>query len=103
MKKFLLIMLAVCCIATTASAASKKTVKQSNPFLSEYTTKYKIPPFGKIKIADYMPALQAGIEQHNKEIEAIIANPEAPNFDNTVLALDNSGEIFNKVTYVFYA
>lgn len=103
MKKFLLIMLAVCCIATTASAASKKTVKQSNPFLSEYTTKYKIPPFGKIKIADYMPALQTGIEQHNKEIEAIIANPEAPNFDNTVLALDNSGEIFNKVTYVFYA
>lgn len=96
-------MLAVCAIAFTAQAANKKNVKQTNPFLTAYTTKYAIPPFDKIKYEHYMPALKAGIELQNKEIADIIANREQPNFDNTVLALDNSGEVFNKVAYVFMA
>lgn len=103
MKKFLLSMLAVLCLCGTAQAAKKKTVNQSNPFLAEYTTKYAIPPFSKIKYEHYLPALKAGIEQQNQQIADIIANPAAANFENTVLALDNSGETLNKVAYVFMA
>jgi len=77
--------------------------KSSNPFLSEYTTPYQIPPFDKISYADYEPALDAGIEQQNAEIDSIIKNAAEPNFDNTILALDNSGEILNRVQYVFFA
>ena len=103
MKKIVLIMLAVLCLSGAASAASKKNVKQTNPFLTAYTTKYGIPPFDKIKYEHYMPALKAGIEQQNKEIADIVACKEQPNFENTVLALDNSGETLNKVSYVFMA
>lgn len=93
------------CCAVTATAAKKKTVKQntSNPFLTEYTTKYQIPPFEQIKIDHYLPAVKAGIEEQNREIDAIIACKEQPDFENTVLALDNSGETLGKVSYVFYA
>ncbi|MBQ0069839.1 MAG: peptidase M3, partial [Bacteroidales bacterium] len=103
MKKIVLLMLAVLCMCGTAQAAKKKVVKQTNPFMAEYTTKYAIPPFDQIKFEHYMPALKAGIEQQNKQIADIIANTETPNFENTVLALDNSGEILNKVSYVFMA
>lgn len=96
-------MLAVLCLCGTVQAAKKKTVKQSNPFLAEYTTKYAIPPFDKIKYEHYMPALKAGIEEQNQQIADIINNPAAANFENTVLALDNSGETLNKVAYVFMA
>lgn len=96
-------MLAVLCLNGTASAAKKQNVKQTNPFLTAYTTKYEIPPFDKIKYEHYMPAIKAGIELQNKEIADIIANQDQANFENTVLALDNSGDIFNKVSYVFMA
>ncbi len=103
-KSILLIVLAVMAFSLQGLAANKKNVKQSNnPFLTAYSNKYGIPPFEKIKAEHYMPALKAGIEQHNKEIAAIVASQEAPTFDNTVLALDNSGETLNKVAYVFMA
>ena len=71
--------------------------------MTEYTTKYKIPPFEKIKYEHYMPALEEGIKQHNKEIDDIANATQPANFDNTVLALDNSGRLFNKVVAVFGA
>lgn len=98
------LIVATACVALTAGAAGKKAkTPTSNPFLTEYKTKYKIPPFGSIKLEHYKPALLAGIEEQNKEIEAIVSNPAPATFDNTILALDNSGEIFNKVCYVFFA
>jgi len=96
-------MLAVCCLALPAAGAKKKTVKQQNPFLAPYTTQYGIPPFEQIKIDHYIPALEEGIKQHNQEINAIVVNRARPDFDNTVLALDMSGEVFSKVNYVFMA
>lgn len=77
--------------------------KRANPFLEPYDTPYEIPPFDKITNDDYMPALKEGIRLHNEEIQAIIDNPDAPTFDNTILALDNSGEILEKVVLVFGA
>ena len=73
-----------------------------NPFLTEWDTPYGIPPFDKILPADYIPAVQAGIDQQNAEIDAITANPDAPTFENTIAPLELSGEILSKVVGVFY-
>ena len=73
-----------------------------NPFLQEWDTPYGIPPFEKITLADYIPAVQAGIEQQEKELQAILDNPEAPTFKNTIDAYEFSGEILDKVTGVLF-
>lgn len=72
-----------------------------NPLLEEWDTPFGIPPFSEVKIEHYKPAVLAAIEEHNKEIEAIINNPEAPSFENTIVALDNSGALFSRVYSVF--
>ena len=72
-----------------------------NPLLEEWDTPFGIPPFSEVKIEHYKPAGLAAIEEHNKEIEAIINNPEAPSFENTIVALDNSGALFSRVYSVF--
>ena len=73
-----------------------------NPFLQEWDTPYGIPPFDKITLADYIPAVKAGIEQQEKELEAILSNPEAPTFKNTIDPYEQSGEILEKVTGVLF-
>ena len=75
---------------------------RTNPFLTEWDTPFGIPPFDKIEVSDYIPALKAGIEQQNKEIDAIVSNPEAPTFENTIAPLELSGEILAKVSGVLY-
>ena len=77
-------------------------VQTKNPFLEEWKTPYGIPPFDKITLADYIPAVKAGIEQQEKELQAILDNPEAPTFKNTIEAFEFSGEILDKVTGVLY-
>lgn len=106
MRKFFVSLLALSCLAVPAVGKNPKKVKtesNGNPFMTEYTTKYKIPPFEKIKYEHYLPALEEGIKQHNKEIEAIANATQPANFENTILALDNSGEIYNRVCAVFGA
>ena len=76
--------------------------KDKNPFLSEWNTPYGIPPFDQIKTEDYIPAIKEGIEQQKKELDAIINNPEAPNFANTIAAFDLSGELLAKVSGVLF-
>lgn len=76
--------------------------QNNNPFLQEWETPYGIPPFDKIKECHYLPAVKAGIEQQNKEIADIIACSEAPSFENTVVALDRSGDILDKVSCVLF-
>ena len=68
----------------------------SNPFFSEYKTPFQVPPFNEIKLEHFKPAIEAGIAEQIDEIKAITDNKEAPNFDNTILAFDNSGELLNK-------
>ena len=93
MKKLLIVMGAALMLASCNS---------SNVFLQEWDTPYGIPPFDKIKIGDYMPAIKAGIEQQNAEIQAIIDNQDAPSFENTVAAFDRSGALLEKVTNVLF-
>ncbi|HNY08713.1 MAG TPA: peptidase M3, partial [Tenuifilaceae bacterium] len=75
----------------------------SNPFFSVYSTPFQVPPFNLIAIEHYAPAFERGIEEQKKEIEAITSNPQAPNFENTILAFDKSGELLTKVSSVFYS
>lgn len=75
---------------------------RQNPFLTEWDTPYGIPPFADIQVEDYIPAIEAGIEQQNKEIDLIVNNPESPTFENTVLPLELSGEILSKVSGVLF-
>ena len=101
MKKFLFTAFALTALILV-SCGDKKT-NENNPFMSDYTNEYGIPPFDKITYADYEPAVDAGIEQQNAEIDSIINNTAEPNFENTILALDNSGRILDKVSRVFNA
>lgn len=102
-KKLLTLATCACVTAALTQSCSKQETTSDNPFLAEYTTQFEIPPFDQIKTEHYLPALKAGIEEQNKEIEAIVNNSEAPTFENTILTLDNSGQTINKVAYVFYA
>ncbi len=84
-------------LAIGAIVAMTACVQTKNPFLEEWKTPYGIPPFDKITLADYIPAVKAGIEQQEKELQAILDNPEAPTFKNTIDAYEYSGEILDKV------
>ncbi|MDE6160573.1 MAG: M3 family metallopeptidase, partial [Muribaculaceae bacterium] len=85
------------------STGCKKQQMHENPFLAEYTTPYQIPPFDEITYDDYMPALRAGINQQNEQIKAITDSDSLPTFDNTILALDRTGDIIDRVVLVFAA
>ena len=73
-----------------------------NPLLTEQNTPYGVPAFDKVKIEHYMPAFEKAIAENKAEIEAIVNNPEAPTFANTIEALDCSGELLDKVVGVFF-
>ena len=74
----------------------------SNPFLAEWETPYGIPDFSAVQEKHYIPAVEAGIAQQQAEIEAIIANQEAPTFANVVEAYEKSGSILARVTGVLF-
>ena len=76
--------------------------EKKNVFFEEWNTPYGIPPFDKIAVADYMPAIKAGMEQQKAEIQAIIDNPDAPTFENTIAAYDASGALLSKVSAVLF-
>ena len=73
-----------------------------NPFLAEWNTPYGIPDFSQIQESHYIPAIEAGIAQQQSEIEAIIANTEAPTFANVVEAYEKSGAILDRVSLVLF-
>ncbi|MGO9577648.1 MAG: peptidyl-dipeptidase Dcp [Terriglobales bacterium] len=73
----------------------------SNPFFAPSTLPLQAPPFDKIKDEDFQPAIEAGMAQQQAEILAIANNPEAPTFDNTIVALEKSGQLLTRVSEVF--
>ena len=91
MKRLLIILATVMAITSC---------KEKNTLLSEWDTPYGIPPFEQIKMDEYIPAVKQGIQEHQKEIQAIIDNPAAPDFNNTVAALELSGLTLAKVNGV---
>ncbi|MEE0235626.1 MAG: M3 family metallopeptidase [Bacteroidales bacterium] len=73
-----------------------------NPFLTQWNTPYGIPDFTQIQESHYIPAIEAGIAQQQSEIEAIIANTDAPTFANVVEAYERSGAILDRVSLVLF-
>ena len=84
-----------------AVSCALKTEKE-NPFLTEWNTPYGIPDFNAVEESHYLPAVEAGIAQQQAEIDAIIANPEAPAFENVVAAYEKSGAILDRVVGVLF-
>ncbi|PKP41504.1 MAG: peptidase M3 [Bacteroidetes bacterium HGW-Bacteroidetes-10] len=96
MKKFLFAMIAAGALVTSCG---QKGVE--NPLLAEWDTPYGIPPFEKIKIEHFMPAFVEAMAQHKAEIDSIVNNPDAPTFENTIVAYDNAGAMLDKISPVF--
>ncbi len=82
--------------------SQQETVEDMNPFFTTYATPYEVPPFDVIKNEHFKPAMEEGIRRHAAEIEAIANAKEVPTFENTIVAMDNSGALLDKVTTVFY-
>ena len=76
--------------------------QHQNPFFRGWNTPYGIPPYDEIRVTDYIPAIEEGIRRQEACIEEIVFNPEAPTFQNTVAALDLSGEMLDKVNGVLF-
>ncbi len=75
----------------------------ANPFVNPSETYMSAPDFSKIKVEHYRPAFEEGMRLHTEEIEAICNNPEAPTFENTLVALEKSGRVLSRVSSVFFA
>ena len=89
-------------LAASCMMYSCTTKTESNPFFTEFQTEYGVPSFDKIKLEHYEPAFLKGIEEQNQNIEAIIESPEVPTFENTIVALDNSAPILDRVSAIFF-
>ncbi|MBR2423951.1 MAG: M3 family metallopeptidase [Tidjanibacter sp.] len=86
----------------TISCKNEAVVVAENPLLAEWNTPFGVPPFDQIEVDHYAPAFKAAMAIHEEEIEAIVNNPEEPTFENTILALDNAGELLGKVANTFF-
>ena len=85
--------------ASTAAASATRV----NPLLSASTLPFQAPPFDTIRDGDFQPALDEGMRQQRAEVAAIAANPAPPTFDNTVVALEKTGQTLNRVNLIFNA
>jgi peptidyl-dipeptidase Dcp len=83
--------------------AAESNFGPSNPFYAESTLPFHAPPFDKIKDADYQPAIEAGMAQQREEINAIANNPAPPTFENTIVAMEKTGRLFDRAMSTFGA
>ena len=100
MKKLTLLLIVTSIVIFSCTDQGEKTITE-NPFLAEFDTPFQVPPFDLIDTTHYIPAFKAGIEQKKAEIEAIVNNPEEPNFENTIIPFDQSGEILRRARVFF--
>lgn len=106
----LLLMSATFCMAqgsydaAGAGAASQQTnANRINPFFQDWDVlPYRIPPFSQIRDMDYLPALREGINRQNEAVLSILQSPGVATFENTIVALDNSADLINKVAGVLF-
>jgi peptidyl-dipeptidase Dcp len=88
--------------STIPAQASGPEFGPNNPFYAPSTLPFHAPPFDKIKDSDYQPAIEAGMAQQLKEMEAITANPAPPTFDNTLVPMEKSGQLLVRVSEAFF-
>ncbi|MFH2141557.1 MAG: M3 family metallopeptidase [Bacteroidota bacterium] len=80
-----------------------KVTEPQNPFFTEFDTPFGVPPFDKIDTTHYIPAFKKGIADQQAEIDNIVNNTESPDFNNTILAFDQSGKLLRTVSNVFFS
>jgi peptidyl-dipeptidase Dcp len=102
MKNKFLALLIMGLISGQSDAQEIKRPFSTNPFLNSYDTPFNVPPFHLIKNEHFKPAIEEGIKRHESEIKAIANNKSVPAFENTILAMENSGELLSNVSTVFY-
>ena len=90
-------------VANLAHAAPASLLPASNPFAKPSTLQFQYPAFDKIKNEDFAPAFEEGMRQQSLEIDAIAASRAAPTFDNTIVAMERSGLLLNRVSTIFYS
>jgi len=101
MKKIMLLFLAMPFILGSFGPAETKMAVGENPLMKPFTTPFLVPPFGEIKLEHFVPAIDAGIEANLAEIDAIVKNPAAPDFNNTILAFDRAGDQLSVASRIF--
>ncbi|KKO44955.1 dipeptidyl carboxypeptidase II [Arsukibacterium ikkense] len=89
-------------VTTSPAAVESTEVSSSNPFFQQSSLQYQAPDFNAINDDHFLPAFAEGMARHMAEVEAIANNPAAPTFDNTLVALEKSGEMLTRVSRVFY-
>jgi peptidyl-dipeptidase Dcp len=87
---------------TVTQQEAPQAQKHSNPLFNTFTTPHGIPPFDKINKSDYLPAFEHGINENKKEISAIANSTQAATFENTIEAMEKSGDFLTKVANIFY-
>ena len=101
MKKATFILLSFMAFMMIMPACGPRTEVVDNPFFVEWDTPFGAPPFHEIDNEHFLPAYEEAIRQHKEEIDAIISNPDEPDFENTIVAYDNAGGLMRKVGPVF--
>ena len=107
--KIILISLLTTSMVTISMAANKNqpksstSVDQSNPFISPSELRFQAPPFDKIKDSDFQPAIEEGIKEETDEMNKIAENDAEPTFENTIVAMEKSGQLLTRVQLVFNA
>jgi peptidyl-dipeptidase Dcp len=101
MKKAVFFLIVIGLLFLSCTKQEEQETMEVNPLLSEFDTPFGVPPFDTIKEEHYLPAFKEAMGQQQQEIEEIVANPDAPTFENTIEALERSGELLRKVESIF--
>jgi peptidyl-dipeptidase Dcp len=96
--RYLLIAVLIIC----STIYSQETKDMNNPFYKTWETPFQTPPFDEIKIENYLPAFEEGIKQQMAEVDLIVNSKDTPTYENIIGALEKSGQLLAKVSYVFY-
>jgi len=88
-------------LVLAAFAPKLDAQSNDNPFFKEWNTPFRTPPFNDIKLEHYLPAFEEGIKQQNSEIAVVVNNQEKPTFENTIIAIEKSGQLLSTVNRVF--
>lgn len=102
MKQIIIAVMLTGLLFASCSQSKKENPDMENPFFTEYTTPFQVPPFDKIKPEHYLPAFKKGMQEQKANIKKIINNTQEPSFENTIEAIENSGKLLEKVSNVYY-
>ena len=94
---------ALAALAAGCGGANESDMTTDNPFLSESALPYRLPPFDRIEDTHYRPAFEQGMAEHLAEVEALAGSSEAPTFENTIVALERSGRLLDRVARTFFS